>query len=93
MSHTAIADSVTLTFSSSECRSITQLVERRYGADPTISLLIQRLHDATSLAQWLRSEIRLNVSVADAALLRDLRRQVYHLCVEDITDAQAIQIA
>lgn len=93
MLHVATADSVTLTFSSSECRSITRLAERRYGDDPTISKLIHRLHDAASLAQWLRSEIRLDVSIVDAALLRELRRSLYRLCVNDTPDAEAMQIA
>ena len=93
MSHAATADWVTLTFSSSECRSITRLAERRYGTDPTIALLIQRLHDAASLAQWLRSEIRVDVSIVDAALLRDLRRSLYRLCVNDSSDTEAMQTA
>ncbi len=93
MSHAATADSVTLTFSSSECRSITRLAERRYGTDPTIARLIQRLHDATSLAQWLRSEIRVDVSIVDAALLRDLRHSLYQRCVDDTRDTHAMQVA
>lgn len=93
MSHAATANSVTLTFSSSECRSITRLAARRYRSDPTIMQLIHRLHDAASLAQWLRSEIRLDVSIVDAALLRDLRRSPYGLRIDETDAAEATQVA
>jgi hypothetical protein len=66
---------VSVTLSAPEARHLAQLALQLLEGDPAAANLIDRLHESTSLAVWLRAPVRLELSLVDAALLRDLR---YH---------------
>lgn len=90
MSTATACETVCVTLSPSECKQLVQLAERTWGNDPVAQILLHRLREGASLAVWLRDQTRLELSLVDAALLRDLRhllRQPREKHLEEMTVA------
>lgn len=64
---------VTITLPAAEFQSLARLAMRTLDTDPVAQSLIDHLREAALLANWLRHDVRLELSLVDAALLRDLR--------------------
>jgi hypothetical protein len=73
MSSIAVCETVTVTLPPSECKFLSQSAERLLAGDPTAETLVNQLREAASLSNWLRDRVRLELSLVDAALLRELR--------------------
>jgi hypothetical protein len=72
MSHDA---TVTITLTAAEFQSLARLAMRTLDTDPAAQSLIDQLREKALLANWLRHDVRLELSLVDAALLRDLRHR------------------
>ena len=69
----AARETVTITLPPSEIHALAQLADRTLSGDPASEGLLHRLHEGASLATWLRERVRLELSLVEAAILRDLR--------------------
>lgn len=66
---------VTITLPATEFQALARFALRTLDTDPAAQSLIDQLREAALLANWLRQDVRLELSLVDAALLRELRHR------------------